>query len=476
MLTYTKEELRSPSGKEKEWILTNGLGGYASSTLSSLNTRKYHGLLISALNPPTQRYLQLSKIEEEITFPKAHYSLGYNKYPNIYHPEGYKHLLSFTKTANVTSIYSLPELHLEKTISLPRNTNATLISYKILSKKEATLLLKPFITCRSIHELKHHNQLSFKQQANSKTTVLKTSQTGLPILLLGTNHAHYKKEEFWINTLEYEEEQARGYDYQEDLFVPGTFIFPIKKGLNKLTLLAAGGRHKEAYTTFNNLYNNRSQDLLLAQEETRINNIIQETYHFNNLKKDPLIHHLAQAADSFLVKRTSTNTIIAGYPWFTDWGRDALISLPGLCLVTGRIQEAQSILTFFAKHLRKGLVPNFFSETNESSYQAVDTSLWFIHAVYKFIQHTNNYTFVHNELWPTMKNIITHYIHGTDNTIFMDKDHLLSSGDASTALTWMDAKIENTPASINITFFMAIDSYRCKHSRTASISIILEVR
>ncbi len=439
-MQFTKEDLTYETGKEKEWLLANGLGGYASSSIINLNTRKYHGLLISATQN-LQRYLQLSKVEEEIKFSNSLYSLGCNNYPNVTHPEGYKHLTSFNNLHFPSFTYSLPNLEIDKTILLPHRHNAVIIAYKILSKTNAELTLRPFTTARNIHELKQENQLSFRQQSDEKTCVL--TPTEGPTLILGVDQGKYTPRPDWMKNIEYSQEQARGYDYREDLYVPGAFTFKITKGLHYIHLIAAGG--KDAQATFTQLYSTKLEDYksLFQREENRIKNLIQETYSFNNLKKDPFLQQLVATSDTFLISNKTTK-ILAGYPWFTDWGRDTLISLPGLCLVTGRIEEAKSILKQFARSSKNGLLPNYF-DAQKPVYNSVDTSLWFIYAVSKFVQHTNNYTFVKKELWPTMKEIIKAYRKGTDFSIFMDKDGLLHSGDPTTNLTWMDAMIDGKP-------------------------------
>lgn len=449
MITFTKDELNYEQGKNKEWIVANGLGGYASSTLLNSNTRKYHGLLISSLNPPVERYLQLAKVEEEVLLNKKKYALSTNRYPGTIHPRGFEHLESVVYDVFPTFVYNINGNIIKKSVTMPHGYNATIITYKCITKEPFTLHVRPLVNARPLHDVAHAAQMSFKQFANEKTTTIKSQTPNAPLLVLGTDKGTFQSDAFFVYNMEYEQELERGYAFREDHWSPGSFRFAVKEGVSRYNILAAGGREHDVYNVFDTFYQNHYEPLehVFDYEKQRINRLIANTCAFHGIKKDALLQSLITAADTFVVKRQAANapTLIAGYPWFTDWSRDALVSFPGIFLVTGRFDDAREFLTLTAQSLRHGLLPNFYSEQNKPMYNSVDAPLWFILAVYHFANYTGDMRFIHHNLWPAMRDIIRSYTHGTDFRIFVDTDGLVSAGTKGSNLTWMDAQTGTTP-------------------------------
>lgn len=443
MLIFTKEDLKLEKGRDKEWIITNGLGSYSSSTILNLNTRKYHGLLVAALKKPLDRNLLLSKFEEEVIIGKKVHSLSINKYPNTYYPQGSQYLEGFVFNNYPVFNYKIEGIDIIKSIVMVHDSNAVIISYKIMTDKPFRFTVKPLVNSRNFHSLTKEPQWLFNQSATQRTTVIRPNYEQAPVIILGCDRGIYKQRGIWYYNMEYEKELIRGYDYQEDHFCPGEFIIDIKKGNTTVNFLAVGDNVDEAYSTFDNLYSSDEKEYkkFFEYEINRVKSLKTLCYNFNNIKEDNFLPYLIQAADSFLVKNPNINTkaVIAGYHWFDNYGRDAMISIPGLFLVTGRVNEAKEILLEYAKHSRKGLIPNRVTENGEIEYNTVDASLWFIHAVYKFYKYTNNLEFIRLNLWSKIKEIIINYKLGTDFGIIMQSDGLIST-DSNISLTWMDTK------------------------------------
>lgn len=373
MLRFKREELN----KNKEWILPNGKGGYASSTIIGLNTRRYHGLLITS-----EQILQLATIQEELQFENKHYSLGCNDYEQFIHPEGHKHLSSFTKDPFPTYTYTVPEAIVEKKILLPKGHNTVIIAYTIHTNKPFQLRLYPLTHSRTIHNVA--DLPNFIQESNHKITVLKAKH--LPPLIIGSDLAHYTEQENWHENIHYEEEHARGYEAKEDLYTPGYFNANVKTGTTKLHIIAAGG--KEAYEEFHNLYSSdpkNYQALFTPPSLTQT--------------KDPILNYLLHAADSFVTE----NNVLTGYPWSSHNNEETLLSLPGLLIIPGKINKAKTIL----KHLKTEILSS-----------SVESRLLFIYATYKL----NQPKFVKEELWKTMQLIIENVKSDIDKHSFLQQE------------------------------------------------------
>ncbi len=426
MFTTNKETLNDFDKASKlEWIETNGLGGYASSTIIGLNTRRYHGILVAALNPPVEREVVVSKLDETIVVKNKSYSLATNQYPKNVHPQGYKYLTEFKKDLFPEFFYQVGPIKLKKTIACINGKNCTTLLYEVSEAEEDfQIQLSPFIAMRDFHSLR-------KADTNIRSEY--SFQNGTFELKFNDHHeilyAHISKGDFvsqpdWYYNFEYLEELNRGLDFQEDLFKPGYFKVNLKNGDKIAITFSINPITKDCFT-------------LLECEKTRREKLVEK------LKDDEVLKNLTLAADQFIVKRKAMGkTIIAGYHWFSDWGRDTMIALPGLTLCTNRFNDAESILETFANSMDRGMIPNRFPDRGEApEYNTVDATLCFFIAVKKFLDATNDFYFVRETIYPRFKKIIEWHQQGTRHNIHEDYDSLLFAGEPGVQLTWMDAKI-----------------------------------
>lgn len=410
-----------------EWLETNGLGGWASSTIIGAHTRRYHGLLVAALRPPVDRKVLLSKLDEAIEFEKERIELGTNLYPGAIHPQGYQYLQTFSKKLFPVFTYEAAGIRLQKSIAAVNGENTTLILYEVLEAPSVfTLKLQPFMAGRDYHSLMNANEAINRHVIFDNGILTSSLYDHLPELYLFVPNAEFTENPMWYYDFEYPVEKYRGQDFQEDLFTPGTFSCQLKAG-DKLGVIAStrtpDGR--DAFELFQTEENRRKQ-LTATLKDT-----------------DEITEALTIAADQFIVNRgEDLKTIIAGYHWFTDWGRDTMIALPGLTLATGRFDDAKKIIRAFARSASQGMLPNRFPDAGEvPEYNTVDATLWFFIAIYKYLRYTDDKSFVKDELMPVLQDIISWHERGTRYNIHMDEDGLLYAGQAGVQLTWMDAKV-----------------------------------
>lgn len=432
MYFFGKSDWRTfEQGAQKEWLVTNGIGGYASGTIINANTRKYHGLLIAAHNPPGWRISLLSKLDERFTNSTCTYNLAANQNASGFAELGFVHLQQVRIDPVPTFTYSFGDSFLEKTIFMVHGSNTTVILYRVLNgTSPGVLKLTPMVNCRGHHFITSQGQIDFAQTAEGGIVTIK-GREDMPMLKLTCDDGFYVQEGKWYNGIAYAAEKERGENPYEDLYIPGYFEIPFAPGENKTFSVIASA---------SDITDVNGEELLKAERD-RIGGIVERSGY-----RDNFAVRLARAADAFIVQRRSTGkkTIIAGYPWFADWGRDTMISLPGLTLVTGRFQEAREILLTFVHHCRKGLMPNaFFDGVTDPVFNTVDASLWFINAVYKYLVYTADLDFAREHLYPAVKEIIRWYMEGTEYNIAMDEDSLLSAGSPRVQLTWMDAKVDD---------------------------------
>jgi predicted glycogen debranching enzyme len=410
--------------RSREWIVGNGLGGYASSTIIGLNTRGYHGLLVASLDPPLRRLLLLSKIEEEVVIDGSTYRLSTNRYAGAIFPEGFRHQEEFGLDPFPRFLYRAGGALVEKSLFMVRGENATVVTYRILkAPSSATLRLYPLVNCRDFHGRTRESALRFEQSPGRGAVTVLEGASGVRILLT-SDLAFYTATGVWYRGFVYEEESARGYPDREDLYNPGFFQISLKAG-EEVSVLAS----TREFPSF-------SASTLRRAEEKRLHCLSSLAERGGGS-----LRSLALAADLFVVRRGSEGkTIVAGYHWFGDWGRDAMIALPGLTLVTGRFHEAKMILRLFLRHLREGLIPNHFSDLDGSpQYSSVDASLWLFYAVYKYLGFTKDLNFV-GSIFPALEEVVEHYVRGTLHDIRVDSDGLVRVGEGG--LTWMDARVD----------------------------------
>lgn len=415
---------------EKEWLETNGLGGYASSTIIGVNTRGYHGLLVSAIKPPAHRMVTLSKVEETVIIDGRRYEISCNQYPGAIYPEGYKYLDSFRLDPFPTFKYVLEGAVIEKSVFMVHKSNTVFVVYKFTeASKPVSIEIRPLVACRDFHS-RMHEYYSTDINVQNENDSVSITMNGVRLSLL-LRDGIYRDSSYWYKNLEYVIEAQRGQESHEDLYSPGYFTHELKQG-EDISLIAS----TENPSLFD-LETSRSHEL-------NRRHIITENPLLESIPEDLryCTSCLLKSADQFIVKRDDYPSIIAGYHWFGDWGRDTMISLPGLTLATEKYEIAKDILKNFARYCDRGMLPNCFPESGEQpQYNSADASLWFIYAVKKYFDYTDDLLFIESELFDVIKDIILNYREGTRYNIHADDDGLIYAGEEGTQLTWMDAKI-----------------------------------
>ena len=410
---------------KNEWLLTNGIGGFSSSTLVGANTRKYHGLLVAALGSNLDRYLVLSKVNEYIEIKNNKYSISTNECHN-YIEKGYVYQEVFERRLLPEFLFDVEGVQIVKKIAMVYGENKLAIKYNIVNTldEEIKFKLVPFVNFRSYHIVQ--NAEEYSQKYENDTLELDLNKTNLYIKVTDSNYTEYKNT-FYKN-MYYRVENSRGFDDTESHYMPGEFSIVVEPSSQKEIFFIA-----EASNSFS--VEEKFLRSLVRSEEIRLEKICKIASAKTDVEKE-----LAVAADSFIISKNGKKTIIAGYPWFNDWGRDTFIALEGLTLKTNRFNDAKSILKYFADYIKDGLVPNYIQDCGGQAYNTVDASLWYIEAFYKYIDYTNDFeTLI--ELYPKVLEIIYAYKKGTLFDIKMDDDGLISAGNEKTQLTWMDAKV-----------------------------------
>ena len=437
MLTLTRSILNVYSQAiDHEWLETNGLGGWSGSSVTGANTRRYHGLLVAAINPPTERMVLLSKLDETIVIGEKRIELGVNQYPgHTIHPTGHQYLQNFSKDFFPKWEYEVEGIRLRKTVAMMHGKNTVVLIYHVLkAEKNFHLEFLPLVAARGYHSLGHvREQLHWN--VDFKDGTFRNRPDGKTDLFISIPKSSYQHQPQWFRNFEYGVEKYRGLDYSEDLLNHGVFSVELQEG--------------DAIGIIVSTENPTGRDAheLLATELKRREALVEKEQH-------EVTRQLVLAADQFIVKRNLSEigqnqyqtaegaTIIAGYHWFTDWARDTMISLPGLCLSTGRFEDARKILSAFAASISMGMLPNRFQDNGqEPEYNNVDGTLWYFIAVKKYLQATGDKKFVLTTILPVLKEIIDCHYRGTRFNIRVDSDGLLSAGEVGQQLTWMDARI-----------------------------------
>jgi len=422
-----------------EWLETNGLGGYASSTLLNCHTRKYHGLLVANLDSPPGRYVLLSKVEDSLQAGNEEIFLSCHQYPGVFFPPEFP-LKAYVWDDYPRFVYATEKLQVRKGILLVSGENRVLIRYDVDECPPGTVLrLKPFIAFRNYHAVAKENSVLHTETLKEKNGFSMHPYDDLPSLFIQTNiKSSFLSSPVWYRNFEYPVEVQRGYDWREDLFCPGNLDIPVKTGSTVIVTAALAP------------FEGQLKKLWVAEEESRHRAMATcdvEVESFEQEEDRDNLCRLRFAGRQFLIRTPSGRPgIIAGYHWFQDWGRDTLISLPGLTFCSGRSQEGIDILNTIAPCEKEGLLPNIFAERgDEHAYNTVDTALWYFWAVQQMVKYTGKIEAVREKMWPAMKRIIQHYMAGTSFNIGMDERGLLYAGDGHHALTWMDAIVHGHP-------------------------------
>ncbi len=444
-LKLTKRDLSNFNATiQKEWLVTNGLGGYASSTVLGVNTRKYHGLLVAALHPPGDRTVCLAKLDEEIWVRNKVYRLGANEFHDVFYPEGFNLLEEFTVSPFPTFKFRAGQVEVSKTLFMLNNKNVTVAAYSVENKieSEITIRITPLVSCRHFHQVvsKLSNPFKFTQKQVGNDQVQLDFEDPKTALTLRSTAGSFMERPNLIERLFYREEALRGESSIDDCYQPGLFEVNVSPDSNEefAVIAAAGNTIQQNAENLNGV--SSTEDSLRLFNEARESKT-ELTNGFSAIPANYWLSWILLAADSFLVKGPNGGkSVIAGYHWFEAWGRDTFVSLPGLMLVTGKFNEAREVLVGFNKFCVAGLIPNFLSELSLlPSCNTVDATMWHINSVLQYVKYTGDFDFVKEELWESLKEIAESHIKGTGFGIHMDDDSLLSHG---ARLTWMDADVE----------------------------------
>lgn len=446
-MKITKKQIDLQDCLNKEWVIANGTGAYCSSTVLGANTRRYHGLLVAALNPPAQRHLLLSKLDESVEVEGEIYPLFTNVCKE-YISEGYKNLESFEKEYLPVFTYKFRDIKIVKTISMIYGRNTVVVQYKIKNgKNKSKLTLAPIINFRDFHQMTTNKEFSLRQVIDkNKSRIEIDGNANYPLYIFCTDGQYIEHHNDTFRNMFYIKEEERGFYPEENLSVPGRYEIELKARESKTVTFVASLEDNTEEIDSNQVFEN---------EINRLKKIISDTGLIKTKarpSKEEIAHNdfissLIISSDSFIINRPQfgTHSLIAGYPWFLDWGRDTLIAYEGIFLITKRFDLAREILLTFTRDIKFGLVPNGYSGfDNRPLYNSADASLLLFEQVNKYLQYTKDYDFIKNNIYEKLKNIVNHYNEGIDldnNNIYVDEDGLLCSGTDTTQNTWMDAKI-----------------------------------
>jgi predicted glycogen debranching enzyme len=481
------------AGLSHEWLVTNGLGGYASGSILGATTRSYHGLLVAALRPPVERTVLVTKIDEEVELHDGHLlKLGVNEYQDgTIDPQGYQYLDTVSLDGDIVCFSYLVQdnLKLEKRIWMEYGQNTTYVQYMLHGTyneetnhpSPLTLSLSPFCLFRDHHRTTQGaNNWHFLVENQSNSCRVRAYEGATAFRLIAGPSAQFTSSGLWYWHVLHRRDRERGLQELDDVYQPGIFRLLITPGERVTLVLSAesdlqngfgGPQHEEVVMKAYTFHQRRIKQLLdIADRST------------DNLSKlDPVHARLVIAADQFIVARPQSTansidhkairlspdrkTVIAGYPWFTDWGRDSMISLPGLLLCTGRYSEARGLLKAFASFTHEGLIPNRFPDSGEApEYNTADATLWMFYALHRYTTMTGDWSLL-KELFPILSDIISWHLRGTAYGIGVDpNDGLLHAGEPGAQLTWMDAKVgdwvitprHGKPVEINAIWYCAL--------------------
>jgi predicted glycogen debranching enzyme len=418
------------TASRKEWLVTNGLGGFAAGTVAGANTRRYHGILVVALNPPVERLVVVAKLEVSVTHLGRRYDLSANEFDGgAVEPKGFVHIESFRLEEGIpTWRYAFADVLLDQRIFMKQGYNTTHITlHAVRASAPVSVSLTPLCTYRDYHS--HSRGRRPLVVTSGMDCCVIEAFKGARVVRLGLENGTFEEEATWYWNFFHRRESERGLDTSEDLFSPGRFTATLQEH-ERLTFEA----------TVEAAANSGSRP------SGRVGTVTACVAPSLPPTAPPWIHQLARAADQFIVSRgngaIAGRSVIAGYPWFTDWGRDTMIALPGLTSALGRHAEAAEVLRTFARFVDGGMLPNRFPDRGETpEYNTVDATLWFFQAIRSATLYANDDSLA-VELYPTLIDIVAHHVAGTRYGIKVDSDDaLLRAGVPGTQLTWMDAKV-----------------------------------
>ena len=430
-INFGREICTIDAAETREWLVTNGIGGYASGTVASLLTRRYHGLLVAALKPPLGRTLLLTKLDETALYNGRGYQLYANRWVDVVDTYGIKHLEHFELEGAIPVWrYACADAILEKRIWMQPEANTTYVYYTLArATNPLTLTIKALVNYRDYYSITQAGSWQMAVDAIANGISVTAFPQAVPLYLLadgGTALPMHK----WYYDFELAVEKYRGLSDREDHLHAATFNITLNPG-QSLTFVASTEKNPSLDGVAALDMRRASEQKLLNQPEIT----------------EPWVRQLLLAADQFIVNRPQPDnptgkTIIAGYHWFSDWGRDTMIALPGLTLSTGRPEIARAILLTFAKYVSQGMLPNRFPDAGEApEYNTVDATLWYFEAIRQYHDLTGDNDLI-TQLFPILADIINWHIKGTRYNIHLDQDDgLLYAGENGVQLTWMDAKV-----------------------------------
>jgi predicted glycogen debranching enzyme len=448
---FAQPEITLEMGLDREWMVTNGIGGYGMGSLLGARTRHYHGLLVAAVEPPTGRQVLVAQLIERVTLPN-----GKTEHLHVQEwdggttdPRGDLLLESFTLEGTIpTWRYKIGTAKLEKRLWMKHGENTTFVTYALTAGNAIMLELKPLCTHRDHHAGTKAGEAPWVDALHDGLELRFPNNE--PYFICANLGEHFAGGDWWFNEF-LRVEAERGFDATEDLYRAGRFVATLETGQTlALTLSTEASTHATTW------------QVELEAERARTNTLLERA---KATREPAWVQQLVLAADQFVVARGDGHTVIAGYPWFGDWGRDTMIALPGLALATERPELAGSLLRTFGRFVDRGMIPNRFPDVGETpEYNTVDATLWYIHALREYVQTTGDETLV-DELWLTLEAIVRWHVNGTRYGIQMDpKDGLLYAGEPGVQLTWMDAKIGDwvvtprtgKPVEINALWYSAL--------------------
>ncbi|MBQ7456117.1 MAG: glycogen debranching enzyme family protein [Desulfovibrio sp.] len=413
---------------QHEWLLTNGRGDYASSSILNCNTRKYHGLFVRSTTKG--RTVLLSTLEESLFGEEREFLFSTRQHPMTMYPNGYDFQERFSFEDWPVFVYRMGNTYITREMLLVRDDSKLVLRWTITGNGilPTRLRIKPLLACRNFHELTHANDAINGQVRHLTHGFTMTPYEGEPPLYFSyTNEAKFIANPAWYYTVEYLTEHERGFPFQEDLFTPGTIDIPVRK--DEPIYMVVG------------------TDPCIESGEILWN---RETAFYAKRRREEstnITTHLQRTGNQFIVRAPDhRRCILAGYHWFDAWGRDTLIALPGLTFYSGKTDIGLEILSQLAQSIKNGLIPNMFGPDGHDSYNSVDASLWYAFAVQAYLaRNPDGYTWVHEHAWPAIKRIIDGFRKDPGFDIFIDGEGLLHAGNAQTQLTWMDAQVNGKP-------------------------------
>ncbi len=431
--SFTRDEcLNLERSLRLEWLETDGLGGYAASTVLDCHTRKYHGMLVSPVASAGGSFVFLSKVEASILTHGKTFRFSTNKYPGVFNPTGHKYIERFHHEYHPTVRYRVGDIQLRRSLMMVHGEPTVLLKYELIgSEVPVKLQLRPLLAFRNIHDVSRENDefdstVAIMDDGSYKVT----PYDHLPSLYLDASMASsFQAEPVWLQSMEYLKERSRGFAYQEDLHAPGVVELELQSG--DIVFFRASLRPPEA-----------SPRSLWTEEHER-----RERRYAEVTDEPDMVRILKARSGQFLIRNSHNQaSVVAGYPWFGEWGRDAMISLPGLTLSRGEHSLALAVLTTYANQEKDGLLPNVLPVGEGApSYNSVDSALWLFWAVQKYLAATGDLDQIRARLYPTMRRCIEAYIRGDAPDVQLMENGLLWVGDESTQLTWMDARVDGKP-------------------------------